>query len=59
MDLITLLLVVIILGIVVAVIRAAPIDEFFKMAAYGICAIILVLMLFGAMGYGPGIHFGR
>jgi hypothetical protein len=46
----SLLLIVLILGVIAWVVQSSPIPEFFKVVAYAILAIILLVRLFAIIG---------
>lgn len=50
---------IIVVGIVVYVVRRSPIDEFFKVAVYALCAIWVLWLLYNAFVAGlpaPGLY---
>lgn len=56
MDLISLLVVVIVLGLLIYLVGLLPLPAPFKMAAHVIMVIIAILYLLGMLGYGPGVN---
>lgn len=59
MDLITLLVVVIIIGILFYVLSILPIPQPFKNIAYCVLGLIAVVWLLGLIGVVPGIRLNR
>jgi|APTNR8051073442_1049403.scaffolds.fasta_scaffold56474_2 hypothetical protein len=55
MDLISLLIVVVVLGLLVYVVGLLPLPAPFKLIAHIIVVIIAVVYLLGLLGYGPGV----
>ncbi len=56
MDLVSLLVVVIVLGLLVYLVGLLPLPAPFKTAAHVLIVLIAILYLAGLLGYGPGVH---
>ena len=56
MDLMSLLVAVIVLGLLVWVVGMLPLPAPFKTIAHVIVIIIAVVYLLGLLGYGPGVN---
>jgi heme A synthase len=56
MDLISLLVVVIILGLLIYAVGLLPLPRPFKTVAHVIVVLIAIIYLLGMLGYGPGVN---
>jgi hypothetical protein len=56
MDLVSLLIAVVILGLLFYVVSLLPLPAPFKTIAQVIVIIIAILYLLGLLGYGPGVN---
>lgn len=56
MDLMSLLIAVIVLGLLIYVIGLLPLPAPFKMIANVIAIVIAIIYLLGVLGYGPGVN---
>jgi len=56
MDLVSLLVAVIVLGLLVYVVGLLPLPAPFKTIAHILVILIAVIYLLGLLGYGPGVN---
>jgi uncharacterized membrane protein len=56
MDLMSLLIAVIVLGLLFYVVGLLPLPAPFKTIAHVIVIVIAIIYLLGLMGYGPGVN---
>jgi hypothetical protein len=56
MDLVSLLIAVIVLGLLIYVVGLLPLPAPFKTIAYVIVIVIAILYLLGVLGIGPGVN---
>jgi hypothetical protein len=57
MDLVSLLVAVVVLGLLFYVVGLLPLPAPFKTIALVIVALIAIIYLLGLLGYGPGVNF--
>ena len=56
MDLVSLLIVVVVLGLLIYVVGLLPLPAPFKTIAHVLVVIIAIVYLLGLLGYGPGVN---
>ncbi len=56
MDLVSLLIVVVVLGLLIYVVGLLPLPAPFKTIANIIVILIAIVYLLGLLGYGPGVN---
>lgn len=54
MDLVSLLIVIIVLGLLIYAVGLLPLPAPFKTAAHVVVVLIAIIYLLGMLGYGPG-----
>ncbi len=59
MDLVSLLIAVVVLGLLFYVVGLLPLPAPFKTIAYVIVVLIAMLYLLGVLGIGPGVDLAR
>jgi uncharacterized membrane protein len=56
MDLVSLLVAIIVLGLLIYVVGLLPLPAPFKTVAHILVIIIAIVYLLGLLGYGPGVN---
>ena len=56
MDLVSLLIAVVVLGLLLYVVGLLPLPAPFKTIAHVIVVLIAIVYLLGILGYGPGVN---
>ena len=56
MDLVSLLIAIVVLGLLLYVVGLLPLPAPFKTIAHVIVVLIAIIYLLGILGYGPGVN---